>query len=162
MGGTLPLMFNCFVRPERYRNSAVGLLYGLNTLGAALGVLAAPFVLLSRRSIPSTLALVGVGNLLLGVAIWLYGRRIAPLEDAPPSEHAATDDGDAALPLVLTLGFLWGFISLASEVSLFRAFSIFNPSSPYNFPGVLLPFLVSIAVGSIVLTRFREYTPARS
>ena len=78
IGGTTPLMFNCFVRPGAYAASAVGLLYGLNTAGAALGVLAAPFVFLNRLSLPATLAIVGTGNLVLGVAIWLHGRRVAP------------------------------------------------------------------------------------
>jgi hypothetical protein len=65
------------------------------------------------------------------------------------------------LPAILGLGFLSGFISLAFEISLFRAFSVFNPSSPYNFPGVV-PFLLSIAGGSILLTRLATYTTDRA
>ena len=37
IGGTGPLMFNCFVRGGEYRASRVGWLYGLNTAGAAAG-----------------------------------------------------------------------------------------------------------------------------
>jgi spermidine synthase len=162
MGGTLPLIFNCFIRTDETRSAPVGLLYGLNTLGAALGVLAAPFVLLNRRSIPSTLGLVGAGNLLLGLAIWWYGSRAAPLVPLPPRETAVLDHASGPRAALLALGFLSGFITLGFEISLFRAFAVFNPSSPYNFPGVLLPFLVSIAAGSIVLTRFDRYTTARA
>jgi hypothetical protein len=39
------------------------------------------------------------------------------------------------------------------EISLFRAFRIVNPSSAYNFPAVLAPFLLAIALGSIIFTR---------
>ena len=161
MGGTLPLIFNCFIRTDETRSAPIGLLYGLNTLGAAFGVLAAPFVFLSRRSIPSTLALVGAGNVLLALAIWWCGRRAPAATVSPPPEPAAADHV-RRLWTLSALAFLSGFISLAFEISLFRAFGVFNPSSPYNFPGVLLPFLLSIAAGSIVLTRFGRYTTAHA
>ena len=158
MGGTLPLMFNCFVRADETRSAPIGLLYGLNTLGAAVGVLAAPFLLLNRHSVAATLARVGAGNVLLAVAVWWAGRRAVAWHGGPPGEVDDAPRTGAALPPVLALGFLSGFISLAFEVVLFRVFSVFSPSSPYNFPGVLLPFLLSIALGSILLTRLEHYT----
>jgi spermidine synthase len=162
MGGTLPLMFNCFIRVDETRSAPIGLLYGLNTLGAAAGVLATPFLLLSRQSIPTTLARVGIGNVLLALAIWLIGRRVALPLDSARAAASALERTPVGLPAILGLGFLSGFISLAFEISLFRAFSVFNPSSPYNFPGVVLPFLLSIAGGSILLTRLATYTTDRA
>lgn len=152
-------MFNCFVRPGAYAVSAVGLLYGLNTAGAALGVLAAPFVFLNRVSLPATLQIVGTGNLLLGLAIWLHGRRAAPAVEEETSPEGARRSGGPAL---LALAFASGFVSLAFEVSLFRAFSTLNPSSAYNSPAVLMPFLLAIALGSVLWTRFGEYGPDRA
>ena len=161
IGGTLPLIFNCFIRPEAYECHTVGMLYGLNTAGAALGVLAAPFVLLNRLSIPATLLLVGVGNVGLGIVIWL-ARRAAPPGTAEERARESEVDGDAPLAPLLALSFVGGFISLGFEVSLFRAFQVLNPQSPYNFPAVLVPFLLAMAVGSVVFTRFEEYTPSRA
>ncbi len=162
IGGTTPLMFNCFIRPGRYASGAVGRLYGLNTAGAALGVVAVPFVFLNRVSLPVTLLIVGGGNLLLGAVIWWAGRRttlepeVEPtgLDDPPPQKR-----GEGAL---LTLAFLSGLVSLGFEVSLFRAFSTLNPSSPYNFPTVLIPFLLAIALGSALLARVGDDTPDRA
>ena len=60
------------------------------------------------------------------------------------------------------LAFVSGLVSLGFEVSLFRAFFTLNPSSPYNFPAVLIPFLLAIALGSALLTRSADPTPERA
>ncbi len=159
IGGTTPLMFNCFIRPGAYTSGAVGRLYGLNTAGAALGVIAVPFVFLNRVSLPGTLLVVGAGNLLLGAAIWLSGRHIGPAAGEAPVQEAPGRRGDVAL---LVLAFVSGLIALGFEVSLVRAFFTLNPSSAYNFPAVLIPFLLAIALGSGVLARFTDYSPDRA
>lgn len=155
IGGTGPLMFNCFVRSAAYRAGTVGLVYGMNTLGAAAGVLAAPFLLLNRFSLPTTLAVVGVVNLLLASAIWRYGRAV------PSAEPVGAGGGEAGEPAapwaaLLALAFLSGLISLSYEVALVRALFVQNPSSPYNFPAALIPFLLALALGSILFTRLRR------
>ncbi|MGH7321479.1 MAG: hypothetical protein ACRELA_17900 [Candidatus Rokuibacteriota bacterium] len=162
IGGTLPLMFNCFIRGGAYRSRTVGLIYGLNTAGAAAGVLAAPFLLLNRLSLPVTLVVAGMGNLLLGVLVWLCGRRAEPRIEDEAGVAASPEDREIALPPILALGFLSGVITLVFEISLFRALSVLNPSSAYNFPAVLIPFLCAMALGSTLLTRVQVYTPARA
>ena len=162
IGGTTPLMFNCFVAPGRYPSGAVGRLYGLNTAGAALGVLAVPFAFLNRLSLPVTLLVVGAANLALGLGIWLAGRRATRpdlVEPAPEEPAAGSKKGPAAW---LVLAFVSGLVSLGFEVSLFRAFFTLNPSSPYNFPAVLIPFLLAIALGSALLTRSADPSPERA
>jgi spermidine synthase len=153
IGGTGPLMFNCVIRPAGYRVSTVGVFYGMNTADAALGVLAAPFLLLNRFSLPVTLALIGAANLLLAVAIWRHGAAAAEPTDARETTADAVALGVPAW--ILGLACLSGLVSLAFEVTLFRALFVLNPSSPYNVPAVLVPFLLAIAVGSAVFPRFR-------
>jgi predicted membrane-bound spermidine synthase len=154
-------MFNCFVAPGRYPSGAVGRLYGLNTAGAALGVLAVPFAFLNRLSLPATLLVVGAGNLALGLGIWLAGRRAGPDPGEPPAEATAPPP-EKAPAAWLVLAFVSGLVSLGFEVSLFRAFFTLNPSSPYNFPAVLIPFLLAIALGSALLTRSADPEPERA
>ncbi len=166
MGGTLPLMFNCFIRPGAYKNQTVGMIYGLNTAGASIGILAAPFLFLNHISIPSTLLIVGTGDILLGMAVWLYGRRLSPSVDGIDANEspAAKEKTNGQFPLLplLVLSFTSGFISLSFEVSLFRTVGLLAKSSPYTFPVVLMPFLLAMALGSMLFTRFREYSPARA
>lgn len=164
MGGTLPLIFNCFVRPGLYDNRRVGFLYGLNTAGASFGILAVIFLFLNRISLPATLQLVGGGNILLGVGVWFYGRSIMASNDKlePPEAHPVQPGAMEQLELspLLALGFLSGFITLAYEITLFRTVGIMLPSSPYAFPIVLMPFLLSLAIGSLWFTKFRDYAPS--
>ena len=157
LGGTLPLMFNCFIGPGRYESRTVGWIYAFNTAGAALGAVGAPLFLLNRLSIPATLALVGTGNVLIAAGIWHYGRRVGTRPASAP-EPAETMPFGTILPLA----FVSGFVTLAFEVSLFRNFAVVHPSSPYNFPLVLTPFLLSIALGSALFTRLADATAARS
>jgi spermidine synthase len=159
MGGTLPLMFNCFVRSGEYKSSTVGLLYGLNTAGAALGALAAPFLFLNRWAISTTLLVVGAGNVLIAAAIWLFRHGMAPPDQPEGPDAAGAPVRPVGLAAVLALAFVSGFISLSFEISLVRAFFVLNPSSPYNFPAILVVFLLSLALGSILFSRFTTYAP---
>jgi spermidine synthase len=164
MGGTLPLIFNCFVRPGLYDNRRVGYLYGLNTAGASFGILAVIFLFLNRISLTATLQLVGGVNILLGVSVWFYGRGIMASNDrlGPPEPHPVQPGAMEQLELspLLALGFLSGFITLAYEITLFRTVGVMLFSSPYAFPIVLMPFLLSLAIGSLQFTKFRDYAPS--
>lgn len=66
MGGTLPVFFNWFIPSDAFRSSRVGLVYGVNTLGAAVGILIAPHLLLNHLSIPRSLLIVGAATSLSG------------------------------------------------------------------------------------------------
>jgi spermidine synthase len=174
IGGTGPLMFNCFVRGGAYRASRVGWLYAVNTAGAAAGVLAAPFLLLNRFSLPVTLAIIAGLNLAVAAVLWHWARSQASSELGEirwprrgPDPSAVAPAAPAARPVGLRLP-LWplafgsGFVSLAFEVSLIRALFVLNPSSPYNFPAALIPFLLALAAGSALFTRGGADEPARA
>jgi predicted membrane-bound spermidine synthase len=166
MGGTLPLVFNAFVHPGAYKNRTVGMLYGLNTIGAALGVLAVPLLFLNRTSIPATLLLVGFGNILLGIGVWLNRGLLSPVSMEAGGDEATaaakrTDDKVPVRPL-LAISFVSGFITLSYEISLLRTVGLMTESSPYTFPIVLMPFILSLALGSMMSTRFRSYSTERA
>jgi spermidine synthase len=153
----------------------VGWLYGLNTAGAAAGVLAAPFLLLNRFSLPVTLAIIGGLNFVVAAVLWRWARgqassglaefrralsRPDPSAAAVPAPPAPRPVG-VRIPL-WPLAFGSGFVSLAFEVSLIRALFVLNPSSPYNFPAALIPFLLALAASSGLFTRTGADDPARA
>jgi len=156
MGGTLPLMFNCFIAPGRYSSGTVGIIYGANTVGASIGIGAAPFLFLNHFSIPATLFAVGFANVLFGVGLFVFGRHRVSGDPAQPP--AGQPHWSFPRLLLLALSFVSGFVVLSFEIGLFRAFALWNPSSPYTFPTVLMPILLSLAAGSFVFTRFRDYS----
>ncbi|MFN0207218.1 MAG: hypothetical protein ACKVS6_13015 [Planctomycetota bacterium] len=159
MGGTLPLMFQCFIRSENYKSSTVGWIYGANTLGAAIGTLAAPYYLLNRFSVPDVLQYLSIINFSVAAIIaafsyFLSSEAVAPA-DAPVEKH----DGEPVAPSwIFTFAFATGFISLAYEISIIRHLFVVLPQNPYNFAMVVAPFLVAIAAGSSIFTRFRKFS----
>jgi spermidine synthase len=72
MGGTLPLLCHQYVLSERKISLSVGLLYGLNTLGAAVGCALCGFYLIGFIGVNKTIWLGGALNIL----IWLVVSRL--------------------------------------------------------------------------------------
>src|SRR5690242_19566614 len=70
LGTTLPLMSAGAIRYFRERaGRLLGLLYFANSLGAAIGVLVAGFVLLARVGLPGTLVTAAILNFIAAVAV---------------------------------------------------------------------------------------------
>jgi len=78
MGATLPLLVAHLVRQSGNVGRAVGLLYFVNTLGAACGAVAAAVLLLRLLGLQGACWLAGASNVCVGAAVltaWLLGRR---------------------------------------------------------------------------------------
>ena len=75
MGVTLPLLCRFYVTRWVHLGTKAGRLYGLNTIGAALGALLCGFWLISSLGVRGTLYLAVAVNLLIGVSCVLLGRR---------------------------------------------------------------------------------------
>ena len=80
MGGTLPIFCRQLVVNEGRIARGVGLLYGLNTLGAACGCALVGFVLLPTLGTQWSLVLGCLMNVICGMAVWLspISRQAAP------------------------------------------------------------------------------------
>ena len=67
MGATLPVLTRFFVREDRHLGRQVGMLYAINTLGAALGALVGGYWLVPTLGISTTLRLAVVLNIGIGI-----------------------------------------------------------------------------------------------
>ena len=157
MGATLPLLFNCFVRNFDSDRRRIGLIYGLNTAGAAVGILAAPYLLLNHLRIPTALLAIGISNICLAVVIWWLGRSDQhvvndPADEAPQSpEILAPASSPQSQLQLLILSALAGAVTIAYEIVLFRVVGVADEcNSPYTYSRVLFPFLLALAAGSTV------------
>ena len=74
MGGTLPALAASVARGAR-ANERLGLVYGLNTLGAALGGFAAGFFLVIELGVRGTWIFAAAGDVLLGILVWLLAAK---------------------------------------------------------------------------------------
>ncbi|MBL8862398.1 MAG: fused MFS/spermidine synthase [Planctomycetes bacterium] len=144
-GASVPLMARLAVRSRAEATSETSAFYGANTLGAAAGALAAPFLLLPAFGLPGALwAAAGLEFLAAGLALWL-------LAEPPP---AAGERAPALAPPsgrfhpLLVAALLLGFASLALEIALLRLLVTVTGASVYAFGIVLAVFLFGIGLGA--------------
>ncbi|HJZ19597.1 MAG TPA: hypothetical protein VJ226_01490, partial [Bradyrhizobium sp.] len=149
MGATLPILVSHLVRRSGEVGGSVGLLYYVNTMGAAAACLVCCGVLFPFFGMHAAV-LTAVG---FNVAV-ATGAIIAHLVqgDAAPSEVAmpARSRRQALLGVrpVLLLAAFGGLISLSYEIFLFRTISYASGSSATTFAVTLAFFLAGIAEGS--------------
>ncbi len=147
MGATLPLLTDFFRRDPRHTRSwKVGLLYAANTFGAALGTLAAGFVLIELIGVRSTTLFAAALNLLVAYfgLKYAYSTHLRPVDSALPSKLSLDTMGKLALVVLAASG----AIALASEVLWTRALEILIGNSTYAFAMIVVLYLLGIAAGS--------------
>ncbi|MCX7893689.1 MAG: fused MFS/spermidine synthase [Burkholderiales bacterium] len=153
LGATFPLMSAGIIRrhPER-PGETLAMLYFTNSLGAALGVLAAGFFLLGELGLPGTMRAAGVVNLALAAAVWA----LAPGRDpAPPGPAPRPAAGEAAVPfaLLLAVAFFTGLASFVYEIGWIRMLALVLGASTHSFELMLASFILGLAFGGLWVRR---------
>lgn len=162
MGMTLPLLVRALVHDAPEAARLVGMLYGLNLLGAAVGALAAPWALVPYLGIVGALRFGAVCNFLGAAGVLAVGS----IAVAPDAEEVDTDDGRMAdgpaasgpvrpgFGLWTALYFVTGFLAIALEVVWFRMIDVGVKSTAFTFGTVLAVYLGGQAVGSLLGARY--------
>ncbi|MCY2958602.1 MAG: fused MFS/spermidine synthase [Planctomycetota bacterium] len=152
-GATVPLMARLAVRSRAEATSETSAFYGANTLGAALGALAAPFVLLPLFGLPGALWAAAGVEAVAAILALLF------LADAP-RERVAPRDAEPArrYDRLLTAAAILGFSSLVLELALLRLLVTVTGASVYAFGIVLCVFLLGIGLGARQLAARRTRT----
>ncbi|MGD0596348.1 MAG: tetratricopeptide repeat protein [Sedimentisphaerales bacterium] len=157
MGTTLPLLVRVVTESDRSIGSRIGLLYCMNTLGAALGCLAGGFWMIGTFGLRGTNQLaVGVNFVIAILALVLSRRADTALSDIPaplPTPHTEridhNEEPEVSARLLLALAFLNGFAGLACEVLWIRYMS-FIVNSTYVFPTILCVYLLGAGLGGLI------------
>ena len=167
MGATLPILVVALARGRSELARRTGLLYGVNTLGAVLGVLIVTFVGFRTLGVHGTNTAAAVLDIVVGLlAVFVVAPRLSRERvpggiaeagelnagaDAAQSSAAATSPGTRRwTPALVSYGFV-GFTALAYEVSWTRALAMVLGSSTYAFATMLAGFLAGIALGALAL-----------
>ncbi len=156
MGATLPLLTRSLVEEEGSVGHSVAMLYGANTLGAALSAVTTGYVLLPGFGVTRTTWIAAAANLgaaLVGLAI---ARRLAdsgrsrPVGESCGARVASADASrDRALrTLGLTLLTVGGAVTVALEVTHVHLLAVVAGNSAYAFSLMLFCFLLGLGVGS--------------
>ena len=161
MGGTLPLFCRQYSRNSGRIARAVGLLYGVNTLGAALGCAAAGFVFLPDLGLRGAVYIGVVCNILSGVVI----RALSIARDDVVSSSVASRAVSGRLPqssVVFVLFFAVGFVALGAEVLWVRYLGLLINNTVYTYTLALSVVLVGLVLGSILAAQFSDRTDRRA
>jgi predicted membrane-bound spermidine synthase len=157
MGMSLPLLVRAMVRDAPHAARTIGLLYGVNVLGACTGALVTPWILVRFYGIREALLVAGGGNLLaalIGLAAGTVGARRADGGEAEPAEEVPKPPRDplpASLPLWAwsALFALSGFCALSLEIVWFRLIDVAVKSTAFTFGTVLAVYLFGLAAGTL-------------
>jgi spermidine synthase len=162
MGASLPAVAGAVGAPPDRLARSVAWLYAANTLGGVGGTLAAGFLLIERLGITGSLRMGAAGSALVAVlALALsrhpaYARRLAEPATTPTEKRkrATPLSGRPTAALAATAALVAGAVSMASEVVWTRALVFFVHNSTYAFSAILAVYLVAIAAGALVASRF--------
>ena len=168
MGSTLPLFCRQFVRSDAKVANSVGMLYGVNTLGAAVGCAAAGLFLLPTFGLRLTVQLGAALNILCGIAVGLLPIAKSQLPQLDRDSERSTSQGKtvkerftaAQVPIAI-LFFSVGFVVLGSEVLWTRYLRLLTrQNNVYTYTLTLTVVLVGIVLGSFLASRlFDRSTP---
>lgn len=157
MGGTLPAIARYLVERRETVGWNVGLLYALNTLGGAVGVVVTGFVLIPGLGLSATTRLAVAGN--LGIAVVLLLSRIGDVGPRAGTEPAAAPTDAPATRAAWIAGTVFalsGFAALAYEVIWTRVLVVHVHNSTYAFSTMLAVFLAGLVLGDALMVRFYD------
>jgi len=157
MGMTLPLLVAATIRRPALAGRTIGFLYGINVLGAALGALAAPWILIRLLGIEGAVRTAAAGNLFVGASALLLSLFPGFAVREPAGAAAAVVDrsqteppGRRPLGLWVALYTASGFIALSLEILWFRLVDVAVKSTAFTFGTVLAIYLLGLGLGSLL------------
>ena len=166
MGATLPVLSRFFVRQLSHLGRHVGVLYGVNTIGAAVGVILAGFFIIEQLGMWGTIVAVACVNLGVGVACAVLGKLVPrfQLETAASSTATTPEDRPAGLTvqsrghirLALAIFALSGFCAMAYQVIWTRLLGLLIAPTTYAFSLVVGTFIVGLAIGNVLFGRLAD------
>jgi len=147
MGMTLPLLTQAFVTRVETSGQVIGLLYGINTFGAAIGALVSGYVLMGWFGFGGALLAAAALNFFVGAGAVLLKTRFEIRPSAQPPVTSTPPRELWKYEAILFSAFLVGFIGMGFEMLWFRLLGIFNKHTAYGFPSILFVFLIALALG---------------
>ena len=165
LGATVPLAVEFLARAGSDVHAGFGRLYFANTLGGALGVALAPFVLVPALGVRGTLVAAAATSLFVGGVARRWSREIGSLPLSGRRHEAGGEKpADRGSFLRPALAVASGAATFGVEVLWTRSYALVIGSSVYAFNLMLLAVLLGIAAGSAAYGRLRArlVRPARA
>ncbi len=170
MGATLPILCRFYVTKLSHLGTHAGRLYGLNTIGAALGALICGFWLISLLGIWGTLIFAVLINSMIGLFCLLVSyrrekqqpellvansRQSSLRETASETKHSKYPGAVVGALVIFAVS---GFCAMAYEVIWTKLLGLLVGPTTYSFTIVLVTFISGLALGSMIFGWFADKT----
>jgi spermidine synthase len=160
MGGTLPVLSRFLASDKSQFGNRMGFLYGINTLGALVGVLGSGFVFIGILGEFNTVLIGIAGNLFAASVAFNLSRRqlytqSVPAEKKLDASHQTAEGSEISpysnhVRMIIMMTFaVSGFAALGYELVWTRILPLFLETSIYAFSAMLSIYLTGIALGSL-------------
>ncbi|HXQ38163.1 MAG TPA: fused MFS/spermidine synthase, partial [Anaerolineales bacterium] len=154
MGMTLPLLTQSFVDRIETSGRIIGVLYGINTLGAAIGSAFAGYILIGSFGLHATIYIAVLLNAIVGLCAFISSpRRRMQATESDSIQPARSQTIALGYRTILLSAFLVGFLGLGFEILWIRVLLIVNKNTAYSFPSILFIFLLGLALGGAIWGR---------
>jgi len=166
MGATLPILCRFYVAHLDHLGARTGRLYGINTIGAAVGACLAGFFLIQHYGVWGSIFFAAGINFLVGISCIFVGRRgvasgsptTLSLDSNTFQKHRniqeslnSTVSGSEGRVIKWSLWIfaVSGFCAMAYEVIWIRLLGLIIGPTTYSFTLVIATFIVGLALGSL-------------
>lgn len=162
MGGTLPVLIRLFAGTASTLGRRSGMLYAINTVGAAAGCISAGFLLIGLWGVHKTIVIAAAFNVAAGSMVLLTAGRIThPLQRNDEIQQQVTEGRSLSEPRIAGalpwIYFCSGFVALALEVLWVRMLAMLTSMHVQSFSVMLAVFLCGIGLGSYVYTKWLSH-----
>lgn len=176
LGATFPLLGVAMIRISRDGGQAAfPLLYFTNSIGAAIGIMLASYILIPQLGTEGSLHLAALGNVIIALGFFLIGKnlqnelaqtddRFTTVEQPPIAQTAAEGQDKSSSLFVLSTGLflglslLTGFASFIYEVSWIRLLSLLLGASTHSFDIMVSAFVLGLAFGGLAAKKLLQKT----
>jgi len=170
LGTTFPLLGVAMIRISRDGGqSAFPLLYFTNSIGAAVGILLASYILIPQLGTEGSLHLAALGNIVIALGFYLIGKqqqnalersgeRFCAVEAPPLLQDSDHQGALLSVKLFLALSLLTGFASFIYEISWIRLLSLLLGASTHSFDIMVSAFVLGLACGGLAAKKLLQKT----
>ncbi|HTI98438.1 MAG TPA: hypothetical protein VL527_06000, partial [Dongiaceae bacterium] len=163
MGGTVPLLTRVLAGSLTGATRVHARLYGTNTAGAFLGVLAAGYFLIPGLGLPASLRVMAAINL-IAAGFFAFGTKpacnVSPIKKIPDPEPVTNDrSAPRTFPvwMLYAIAALNGAAVMTLENVMIRITNLTLGSSSYSFSLLVGVFVLSLAGGSFAVGALRRW-----
>ncbi|MEK7484239.1 MAG: fused MFS/spermidine synthase [Planctomycetota bacterium] len=173
MGSTLPLLCKFLTsRNDPRVGLKIGLLYGINTLGAVVGTLLAGFLFIPFLGVSITIYTASSISILAGITAIFLSFHISPndlnahLENLSEENQESNSHGievSSGEFRFMLFGFACsGAIALGYETGWSRILVLILGGAVYSFTTMLATFLLGLAIGSLIMAQLLDHSVHRA